>query len=160
MSEEQPGKPKSQIFALKTTTGQEVNVANLLSNRATSAKLPVFSVMVPDALKGYIFVEAAGPHFVDEAASGIKHARQRVQGLVKLEELERYVVSKPMVEELGLNDTVELAAGPLKGMKAKITKIDKSKNEVTLELLESTVTLPITVHADYVRLISRAGGGG
>jgi len=46
--------------------------------------------------------------------------------------------------------------GPFKGMRAKITRVDKTKEEVTLELLEATFTLPITVHADYVKLVEKA----
>jgi transcriptional antiterminator NusG len=135
-------------------------VANLLQLKVTTSKLPILSIFVSDTVKGYIFVESTGPHFVDEAVSGIKHARQRVPGLIKLSELERYIHTKPIIEELDINDTVEVVAGPLKGMKAKITKVDKSKNEVTLELLEATVTLPITVYADYVRLTEKEKKGG
>src|SRR4030065_25452 len=56
-------------------------------------------------------------------------------------------------------DVVETTGGPFKGMRAKITRIDKSKGEVTLELLEATFTLPITVHSDYVKLVERAKTG-
>ena len=40
-------------------------------------------------------------------------------------------------------------------MRAKITRVDKTKEEVTLELMEATFTLPITVHADYVKLVEK-----
>jgi transcriptional antiterminator NusG len=43
-------------------------------------------------------------------------------------------------------------------MRAKITRIDKAKGEVTLELLEATFTLPITVHSDYVKLVEKGKG--
>jgi transcriptional antiterminator NusG len=43
-------------------------------------------------------------------------------------------------------------------MRAKITRIDKPKGEVTLELLEATFTLPITVHSDYVKLVEKGKG--
>jgi transcriptional antiterminator NusG len=59
---------------------------------------------------------------------------------------------------LGIDDVVEIVSGPFKGMQAKITRIDKTKNEVTLELLEATFTLPITVHADYVKIVKKAKG--
>ncbi|MEM3736747.1 MAG: transcription elongation factor Spt5 [Candidatus Bathyarchaeia archaeon] len=150
---------KAQIYVLRTTAGQERNVANLLQSRATVAHAPIFSIMVPEMLRGYIFIEALGPHFVDELASGVKHARQRVAGVVKVSELEKYIITKPVIEELNVEDVVDVIGGPLKGMRAKITKIDKLKNEVTLELLEATVPLPITVHADYVRLVERAKKG-
>jgi len=146
---------KTSIFALKTTANQEVNVAGLVAQRASATKVPIYAVLVSGTLKGYIFVEAAGPHFVDDIASSVKHAKQRIPGLVKLSELQRYLLTKPVIEELGVNDTVEIIGGPLKGMKAKITKADKSKNEVTLELLEATMTLPITVHGDYVRVVGK-----
>ncbi|MDI9644919.1 MAG: hypothetical protein QFX35_06855, partial [Candidatus Verstraetearchaeota archaeon] len=40
-------------------------------------------------------------------------------------------------------------------MQAKVTRVDKTKSEVTLELLEAPYTLPITVHAEQVKLIAR-----
>jgi transcriptional antiterminator NusG len=150
----------TSIFAVRTTAGQEKNVANMITIRVEASKLPIKAVLVPEMMKGYVFVEAEGPHFVEQAISGIKHVRSRVPGLVSFSEVERYVVIKPVIEELGVSDIVEVVGGPFKGMRAKITEIDKGKEEVTLELLEATFTLPITVHADYVRLVERAKGEG
>ena len=42
------------------------------------------------------------------------------------------------------------------GMLALVTKINKMRNEATLELLEATFTLPITVNADYLKLIEKS----
>jgi transcriptional antiterminator NusG len=150
----------TSVFAVRTTAGQEKNVANMIAIRVETGKLPIKAVLVPEMMKGYVFVEAEGPHFVEQAISGIKHVRSRVPGLVSFNEVERYVVVKPVIEELGVNDIVEVVGGPFKGMRAKITQIDKGKEEVTLELLEATFTLPITVHADYVRLVERAKSEG
>ena len=150
----------TSIFAVRTTAGQEKNVANLIAARVELKNLPIKAILVPEAMKGYVFIEAEGPHFVEEAIAGIKHVRSRVPyGKVDFEEIERYIVAKPIIEELDENDIVEVIGGPFKGMRAKITRIDKSKNEVTLELLEATFTLPITVHADYVKLIEKAKKG-
>ncbi len=146
----------TSIFAVRTTAGQEKNVANLIEVRIVASKLPIKAVLVPETLKGYVFVEAGGPHFVEEAISGIKHVRSRVPGIVNFSEVEKYVVVKPIIEELDEEDIVEIISGPFKGMKAKITRIDKTKSELVLELLEATFTLPITVHADYVKVIEKA----
>ena len=62
-----------------------------------------------------------------------------------------------MIEELDAEDIVEIVGGPFKGMRAKITRVDKTKEEVVLELLEATFTLPITVHADYVKVVEKGG---
>lgn len=145
----------TKIFAVKTTTGQERNVAKLVAAKIEMNDIPIKVILVPETLRGYIFIEAEGPHFVEEAIAGIKHVRSRVPGIVSFSEIERYIVRKPIIEELSENDIVEVTGGPFKGMQAKITRIDKAKEEVTLELLEATFTLPITVHSDYVKLVKK-----
>lgn len=146
------------IFAVRTTAGQEKNVANLIAAKVKTGNLPIKAILVPETLKGYVFVEADGPHLVEKAIAGIKHVRSRVPGIVTFSEVERYIMVKPVIEELDVNDIVEVIGGPFKGMRAKITRVDKTKEEVTLELLEATFTLPITVHADYVKLVEKAKG--
>lgn len=148
--------PAAKVFAIKTTTGQEKNVARLVAAKVEMTKIPVKAILVPEALRGYVFIEAEGPHFVEEAIAGVKHVRSRIPGIVSFSEIERYVVRKPIIEELHENDIVEVTGGPFKGMRAKITRIDKSKAEVTLELLEATFTLPITVNSDYVKLVEKS----
>jgi transcriptional antiterminator NusG len=153
---EKEEKMSAAIFAVRTTAGQERNVANFIASKVETSKLPIKAIFVPEMMKGYVFIEADGPHFIDEAIAGIKHVRSRVPGIVSFSEIERYIIVKPVIEELDVEDTVEIVGGPFKGMKAKITRIDETKEEVTLELLEATFTLPITVHADYVRLAEKA----
>jgi len=147
------------IFAIRTTAGQEKNVATLVAAKVETNNLPVKAVLVPETLKGYVFIEADGPHIIDEAIAGIKHVRSRVPGIIGLPEVERYIVAKPVIEELDVGDIVEVVGGPFKGMRAKITRVDQTKEEVVLELLEATFTLPITVHADYVKVVEKGGSG-
>ena len=146
----------TKVFAVKTTTGQEKNVARLVAAKIEMNKIPIKAILVPETLRGYVFIEAEGPHFVEDAISGIKHVRSRIPGIVSFAEIERYIVKKPIIEELNENDIVEVTGGPFKGMRAKITRIDKTKAEVTLELLEATFTLPITVNSDYVKLVEKS----
>jgi len=146
----------AKIFVVKTTTGQERNVARLVAAKVEMTNIPIKAILVPDTLKGYVFIEADGPHLVEEAIAGVRHVRSRLPGLVSFSEIERYIIRKPILEDLTEDDVVEITGGPFKGMRAKITRIDKSKGEVTLELLEATFTLPITVHSDYVKLVEKA----
>jgi transcriptional antiterminator NusG len=146
----------TKIFVVKTTTGQEKNVARLVAAKIEMNKIPIKAVLVPETLRGYVFMEAEGAHLVEEAITGIKHVRSRVPGIVSFSEVERYIVKKPVIEELNESDIVEVTGGPFKGMRAKITRIDETKAEVTLELLEATFTLPITVNSDYVKLVEKA----
>lgn len=149
-------KSATKIFAVRTTTGQERNVAKLVASKIEMKEIPIKAILVPETLKGYVFIEADGPHFVEEAITGIKHVRSRVPGIVSFSEIERYIVRKPIIEELSEDDIVEVIGGPFKGMRAKITRVERAKEEVILELLEATFTLPITVHSDYVKLVEKA----
>ncbi|MGB9676714.1 MAG: transcription elongation factor Spt5 [Candidatus Bathyarchaeales archaeon] len=146
----------TKIFAVKTTTGQERNVAKLVAARVEMNKIPVKAILVPETLRGFIFVEAEGPHLVQRAIEGVRHVRGMRTEFVNFAEIEKYIVRKPIIEELSENQIVEITGGPFKGMRAKITRVDKAKEEVTLELLEATFTLPITVHSDYVKLVAKA----
>ena len=147
---------KTSIYAVRTTSGQERTVVDLMASRAQVKKLPITSILAPEVIKGYIFVEANGPHFVDEAIAGTRHARTRTKGVVSIQAIERFIVTKPVIEELSVGNLVEVVGGPFRGLRAKITHVDKVKQEVVIELLEEGfATLPITVHADYVKLVSR-----
>jgi len=152
--------PSAIIFTVRTTVGQEKNVSNIIAGRVKANKIAIKTILVPETLKGYLFVEADGPHIVEEAISGIKHIRSRVPGILSFSDIEKYVTVRPVIEELDIDDLVEVTGGPFKGMRAKITDIDRTKEEVTIELLEATFTLPITVHADYVKLIEKAAKKG
>lgn len=157
---DQDEQKKTAIFAVRTTSGQERTVTDLIASKSGIKKAPVFAILAPEVIKGYIFVEAAGAHIVDDVISGVRHARARTRGVVSPQAMERFVVTKPVIEDLGVGDSVEVVGGPFRGLKAKITHVDKMKEEVTIELLEEGfATLPITVHADYVKLTSRGGGG-
>ena len=144
------------IFAVRTTSGQERTAAEFLRSKASLKKFPVSCILVPEIIKGYVFIEAQGPNVVDELISGVRHARARTRGTISSSDIERFITVKPVIEELHTEDLVEVIGGPFRGMKAKITNIDKVKEEVTIELLEESFTiLPITVHADYVKLMEK-----
>jgi transcriptional antiterminator NusG len=144
-----------RIFIISTTVGQELNVARIIAGRVEANNIPVKAILVPENLKGYIFIEADGPHIVELAVANIKHVKSRVPGALSFSEIEKYTAVKSIIDELDVNDIVEVISGPFKGMRAKVADIDKNKEEVTIELLEATFTLPVTVHADYVRLVSK-----
>ncbi len=154
-SENQTIKTSSSIYAVRTTAGQERNAATMIEIRVKANDLPIYSILAPETLRGYIFIEAPGPHFVDEVISGLKHVKSRVPGSVNIDELEKYLLVKPVVDELEVDYIVEIISGPFRNMRAQITRVDKAKQEVTLELLEATFTLPITVHADYVKVVEK-----
>jgi len=144
----------SSIYAIRTTIGQEKLVANAIQLRVKNDNLKIKALLVPQVLKGYLFVEALEAAVVTQAIRGIKHVRgYNVVGKVDISEIEHFLIPAPPTKGLNVNDIVEIISGPFKGEKAKITRIDSSKDEVILELFESPYPIPIRVHADFIKLI-------
>jgi len=148
----------ANIYGVRTTVGQEMNVALLIESRAKAQKIPIKAVLVIEELRGVVFVEAPAPQYVDRVIYGIKHVKGRIRGKVSLNELERLIIPKPIIEELDIGDIIEIVSGPLRGMRAKIIRLDRARQEVTVELLETPYPLPITISADYVKLIEKQRG--
>ncbi len=149
-------KSTSSLFVIRTTAGQEKNAAELIDAKARTSNLPILSILVPEALRGYIFIETRDPHTVDEAIADLRHAKSRIAGKVNISEVDKYLESKPVIEEIDVGYVVEITGGPFKGMRALVTKVNKMRHEATLELLEASFTLPVTVNADYLKLIEKS----
>lgn len=149
-----PRSVDSKFFAIRTTGGQERVVANLLQTRVNTKKLGIMSIMVLDSFKGYIIVEAPDSNVAYEALSGIRHVRGQIRGDLPFKDIEGYLVKKPVVSELSVDDTVEVVAGPFKSMKAKITRVDYEKQEATVVLLDSPYQIPVTVDANYLKKVA------
>lgn len=147
---------RSQIFALRTTVGQEKATADMIAARAKNFNLPVLAIFVPSDISGYIFIEAKGGRpTIERVRSGIKHARGIVGGEVGISQIEQFFTPRPSVTGMGVGDIVELITGPFRGERARIARIDEDKEEVTVELLESTVPIPVTVRGDSVKVIQK-----
>ena len=148
----------SRIYAVRVTGGQERNVAKAIELKAKLRKLPIYSVLALDELKGYVYVEAANPQAVMEVIIDYKHARSLVQGNMRIDDIKDFLIPKSPLANIGLDDIVEVIAGPFKGMRARVTRIDESKSEVTIMLLDVPYQLPVTVGGSYVKLVEKKKG--
>ena len=122
-----------------------------MQNKITTKKINVLSILVLDNFKGYIIVEAPDSNVAFEALHGVRHVRGQIRGELPFKDIEGYLVKKPVVTELNIDDTVEVIAGPFKAMKAKITRVDYEKQEATVILLDSPYQIPVTVDANYLK---------
>src|SRR5918994_116666 len=142
---------KSKFFAIRITGGQELFVANILHTKITTKKLKIFSILVLENFKGYIIVEAPDANVAYEALSGVRHVRGQIRGELPFKDIEGYLVKKPVVTDLSIDNMVEVVAGPFKSMKAKVIRVDYEKQEATVVLLDSPYQIPVTVDANYLR---------
>ena len=168
----------SHLFAVRTTGGQEKIVMRLLEARmkldqkdeeemekakeegkeikideAFPRVKNIQSVVLLSDLKGYVVVEALDASAMFNAIQGIRHVRGQLRGELTYNEIEKYLIKKSTVSELAVENTVEIIAGPFKGMKATITRVDQEKEEAVVILLDAAYQLPVTIDANYLKLV-------
>jgi len=154
MSTAEPARPK--FYAVKTSSGQEKAVANYVMSRRDISQKPIYSILVLDALKGYILFEADNAQVVNETTAGFKHVKSQVPGMIKLSDIEPLLATKPVITELSIDDIVEVLAGPFKGMTAKVNRLEPARSEVTVVLLDAPYHLQVTVDAKFLRIKEKA----
>ncbi len=143
----------THFFAIRTTGGQEKIVMRLLENKVKLDQITIQSVLLVDDLKGYVILEALDPSQAFMAIQGIRHIRGQLRGELEFKDIEGYLIKKSTVLELKIDSTVEIIAGPFKGMKATVTRVDQEKEEATVILLDASYQLPVTVDANYLKLV-------
>jgi len=144
------------IFALRTTANREDQVMDFITSHATKKKLEVYSVVRPHGMRGYIFLEAKDRNEAEQAAFKVPYARGILPKQIDYSEIDHMLDTQKKVEvNIQKNDVVEIISGAFKTEKAKITRIDKAKEEVVVELLEAAVPIPITLKLDAVKVIRR-----
>ena len=150
---------KTSIFALRTTANSEDQVMDFVASNAKKKKLEVYSVIRPHGMRGYIFLEAKDRVSAEQAAFNVPYARGILPNVIEYAEIEHMLEQVKREVNIQKNDIVEIISGPFKREQAKITRIDKAKEEVVVELLEAAVPIPITVKMDAVKVIRRESEG-
>ncbi|PSP19815.1 transcription elongation factor Spt5 [Halobacteriales archaeon QH_10_67_13] len=138
------------IYAVKTTASQEQTVADMIITREEPK---VHAALAPDSVTSYVMVEADDAAVFDRIIDEIPHANGVVEGQTSMAEVEHFLSPTPDVEGIAEGDIVELIAGPFKGEKAQVQRIDEGKDQVTVELYEATVPIPVTVRGDQIRVL-------
>ena len=145
----------SKIYALRTTANREDQVMDFVTSNAKRKALEVFSIIRPHGMRGYIFLEAGNKTDAEQAAFNVPYARGILPKPVDYSEIEHMIEQVKREVNIKKNDICEIISGPFKREKAKVTRVDKAKEEVVVELLEAAVPIPITVKLDAVKVIRR-----
>lgn len=153
MADETP--PPCEIFGLRTTANREDQVMDFIASNVKKKNLAVYSLVRPHALRGYIFMEAKDRQEADHACANVPYARGILPNKIEFDEIEHMLEMTKREVAIQKNDIVEIISGPFKREKAKVTRIDKTKEEVVVELLEAAVPIPITVKMDSVKVVRR-----
>jgi transcriptional antiterminator NusG len=142
------------IFAIRTIVGRENVVLESLYNRAIKNNIPIKALIHPEEIKGYVFVEGELEN-VRELIKGVVNVRGLITSPVNISELEKFLKPKESKIEVNIGDVIEVVSGPFKDTRGKITRIDNIKREVTIEPLEVSVPIPITIPIEFVKIVEK-----
>lgn len=143
------------LYAVRTTAGREEMVVDRVVVRVKKMGIDIKAIVAPKQLKGYIIVEADELAQVEDAVKGVQYARSVVRNPIPFDEVKHFLSATPTQINIQKGDIVELVSGPFKGEKAKVSRVDKVKQEVTVELVQAAVAIPVTVKVESVRLEER-----
>ncbi len=142
------------IYAIKTIIGRENVVIEAMAGKAKAQDLDVKAMVHPEEIRGYVFVEGE-LRDIEVMIKEIPHARGLLRKPVSIKDIKRFLQPKKVEIKINDGDIVEVIGGPFKGEKGKVTRFDKDKMEVTIELIEITVPIPVTVNAGLVKVIKK-----
>jgi len=146
------------IYIFRVTTGQEKIVSQMLEKKAKAQKLAIYSILVPENVKGYLFVEAATENDAVHLAQKTRHVKGLLKQAIELAEVEKMVTAeKPAALTIELGDIVEIKSGAFKGDKAKVIKIDDNKDELTVEFMDMAVPIPTTIKRKIAKIFQKSG---
>ncbi len=162
------GDVASYLYILKTSIGQEQNVAGEIRARLSGTgslkdiQDKIFGVLSPHYMKGFIFVEATALHHVQKligrvgvGVTPLKNCSKVLEGEAPLEDVLPYLEPKAATSGIEEGCIVEISGGAFRGQAARVTRVAESKEEVTVELFEAAVPVALTVRADQVRVTQR-----
>lgn len=140
------------ISIIRTTTGKENMVIESVESKVKMHNIPVLSLFHPEEIRGYVFIEGEA-EAIEESVKNVPHARGLInKRATSLSDVEKFLVPEKSEVKYEIGDIVEIIGSPFKGEKAKITRIDETKNEITVELLEAAIPIPVTISVNSVRM--------
>ena len=145
----------STVFVVKTTAKQERSVANMMAIVARKDHLDIRAILAPDELKGYVLVESTSPGIVEQAIQTVPHARAVIKGQSSIAEIAHFLTPKPTVTGITEGAIIEITSGPFKGERARVKRVDEGHEEITVELFDAVVPIPITIRGDTVRVLRK-----
>jgi len=148
------------IFGLRTTANREDQVMDFLISNIQKKKLPVYTVIRAHGMRGYIFLEAKDKATAEQAAFNVPYARGILAQPIHYNEIEHMLEQVKQEVNIRKNDIVEIISGPFKREEAKVTRVDKAKEDVVVMLLQGAVPIPLTMKMDAVKVIRRESDEG
>ena len=147
---------EGRIFIVKTTVNKEQTVAKSMALISKKENLDVRAILAPDELKGYVLVETPGSEYVDTLIQAVPHAKSMLKSYTTIGEIEHFLKPKPIAVGITEGSIIEITSGPFKGEKARVKRLGSGQHdEITVELFDAVVPIPITIRSDTVRILKK-----
>ncbi|MGC8710112.1 MAG: transcription elongation factor Spt5 [Candidatus Micrarchaeia archaeon] len=141
---------------IRVTSSQEKITVDILENKVSRANVPIYSIILVEGMRGYLIVEAESEVACRDLIMNEPHVKGMLSKPLSEAELNSMLEVKRSLQEISINDKVEFLSGPFKGYKAKVIKVDSSKDEITVELMDVAVPIPVTTKSNTARVIEKA----
>jgi transcriptional antiterminator NusG len=147
---------ETQLYGLRTAANREDQVVDYLVSKMQANKvLGILAVIKAHGMRGYIFIEATSKEAAETDLQGVPYARGLLPAEIPYQEIEHMLEQVKVEMNIRKGDIVEIISGPFKRENAKVMRINRQKEEIVVELLESAVPIPITVKMDAVKVVRR-----
>ncbi|UCG95313.1 MAG: transcription elongation factor Spt5 [archaeon] len=141
------------IYTIRTTIGRENMVMNEIENQVRLRGFEIKALIHPEKLKGYVMVEGKESD-IREVIHDMRHVKGVIGRPVEIDKIKQFLETKDKELEVHKGDLVEIIGGPFKRERGKVTRA--GKGEVTVELLEAAVSIPVTVTTDSIRIVEKS----
>lgn len=143
-------------FIVRVTSGQERITADILQNKAEKTSSLASSIIIAEGMRGYLILEAEDENAARELIADEPHMKGMLSKPLGEEDLKKMLDAKKVVQDIGVKDIVEFMGGPFKGYKAKVLKVEPAKEEITVELMDVAVPIPVTTKASTAKIVQKA----
>jgi len=144
------------LATIRITTGRENVVIEALSSRIKNSRIPIKSLVHPEELRGYVFIEGESKD-IEAAIKNVPHIRGLINKPIPLQQVERFLIAEKSEVKFEIGDIIEIVSAQFKGEKGKITRVDETKGMITVEFLEAAIPIPVTIPITSVRMEKKAG---
>lgn len=137
------------IFAVTSQSGKEIKAADDIVDQGGSH---IHSVVAPQSLNGYFFVEAESRDAVENVVSRITFTGKVLPGETSMSEVASFLEATSDVVDVAPGDTVRITKGAYEGGLARVTSVNESDESVTVELVDEPIAIPIELPGSQIRI--------
>ena len=145
-----------KFYAVSVVGGRELKIIESLYLFGKKYPEAIQAVLWKEQIKGYLFIESSDYNTLNQIVKSIRDIRGLIHTPLKEEEIDSMITAEEEEIELLPGDIVEIIVGPFKGEKAKVIRVDKGRGEAVVQLLTTTVPIPIDIKLNWLILRERS----